>query len=71
MSFSKKAIIRIEHWLKHNEAHIIQYGQFIQELENAGMPAGAGHIREMVAWTAKGNNCLREAIKEISCEGRP
>jgi hypothetical protein len=30
------------------------------------MQAGAGHIREMIAWTAKGNACLREALKEIS-----
>jgi hypothetical protein len=66
MDFSDKAKIRIKHWLMHNESHINEYGRFIEELEAAGMQAGAVHIREMIAWTAKGNACLREALKEIS-----
>jgi hypothetical protein len=66
MEFSEKAKIRIEHWLKHDERHIIQYGQFIEELETAGMQVGASHIREMIAWMTKGNACLREARKIIS-----
>ena len=66
MDFPEKAKIRIEHWLKHNESHIGQCGQFVEQLEAAGMRSGAGHIREMIAWTAKGNACLREAIKSIA-----
>jgi hypothetical protein len=66
MDFSDKAKIRIKHWLMHNESHINEYGRFIEELEAAGMQAGAGHIREMIAWVAKGNACLREALKVIS-----
>jgi hypothetical protein len=66
MDFSEKAKIRMEHWLKHNESHITEYGRFVKELEAAGMQAGAGHIREMIAWTAKGNACLREALEVIS-----
>jgi hypothetical protein len=65
MDFPEKAKIRIEHWLKHNESHMIQYDQFVEELEAAGMQACAGHIREMIAWTAKGNTCLREALKTL------
>lgn len=66
MDFSEKAKIRMEHWLKHSESHITEYGRFVEELEAAGMRAGADHIREMIAWTAKGNACLREALKVIS-----
>ena len=66
MDFSEKAKIRIEHWLKDNESHITQYGQFVEQFEAEGMQAVAGHIREMIAWTAKGNACLREALKVIS-----
>ena len=66
MDFPEKAKIRIEHWLKDNESHIAQYSQFVKQLETEGMQAGAGHIREMIAWTAKGNACLREALKVIS-----
>jgi hypothetical protein len=65
MNFKEKAKIRIEHWLKHNESHVAQYSQFVEELEAAGMQAGAGHIREMIALTAKGNACLREALKAL------
>jgi hypothetical protein len=46
--------------------HAAQYGRFVEQLEAAGMETGAGHIREMIAWTAKGNACLREALKAIS-----
>jgi hypothetical protein len=66
MDFPEKAKIRIEHWLKHNESHITEYGRFVEELEAAGMQVGAGHIREMIAWTAKSNACLREALEVIS-----
>jgi hypothetical protein len=66
MDFTEKTKIRIEHWLEDNESHIAQYGQFVEQFESAGMQTIAGHIREMIAWTAKGNACLREALKEIS-----
>lgn len=66
MDFSDKAKIRIKHWLMHNEGHITEYGRFVEELEAEGMQSGAGHIREMIAWTAKSNACLREALKVIS-----
>ena len=65
MDFPEKVKIRIEHWLKDNESHIAQYSQFVEQLETAGMQAGANHIREMIAWTAKGNASLREALKVI------
>ena len=66
MDFPEKAKIRVEHWLKDNESHIAQYNQFVEQFEAAGMQAVAVHIREMIAWTTKGNACLREALKVIS-----
>jgi hypothetical protein len=66
MDFPERAKIRIEHWLKHNESHIGEYEQFAEQLEAAGMQNGAGLIREMIVWTAKGNDCLHEALKTIT-----
>ena len=65
MEFPEKAKVRIEHWLKHNQSHIGDYEQFADELEQAGMGKSAGHIREMIGWTAKGNACLAEALKNM------
>jgi hypothetical protein len=68
MDFPERAKIRIEHWIKDNESHIAQYGQLVEQLEAAGMQAGGGHIREMIACTAKGSASLREALKAIAAE---
>lgn len=66
MEFQEKARIRIEHWLNHNKSHVEEYQKFAESLEEAGMQASAGHIREMIAWTAKSNACLQEALDTLS-----
>jgi hypothetical protein len=55
----------MEHWLDHNKSHAEEYRKFAQSLEEAGMQASAGHIREMIAWTAKSNACLQEALDTL------
>ena len=65
MDFQTKAEIRMKHWLAHNEEHLEEYEQFAEQMETAGLKASAGHIRDMIAWAAKSNNCLREALNTM------
>ena len=65
MEFDEKARIRIEHWLNHNESHLNGYREFAEQLEAAGMSAGAVHIRNMIALTIKSNQCLMEALNVL------
>jgi hypothetical protein len=66
MEFQEKARVRIEHWLDHNKSHVEDYQKFAEQLEEAGMQTSAGHIREMIAWTAKSNACLEEALATLA-----
>ena len=65
MDFEEKAKIRLERWLVHNEEHMADYGKFADQLESAGMKASATHLREMIAWSEKGNDCLRRALEHL------
>ncbi len=66
MELQEKARIRIEHWLNHNKSHVEDYQKFAEQLEEARMQPCAGYIREMIAWTAKSNDCLQEALDALS-----
>ena len=65
MDFQERAKIRIEHWLSHNESHVKEYEDFIQELEKEKKQACADHIREMIDFTVKSNDALRKAIAAL------
>ena len=62
MDFHEKAKIRIEHWLSHNESHVKEYEEFVQELEKEGEQACADHIKEMIDFTVKSNEALKKAV---------
>jgi hypothetical protein len=66
MEFQEKAKIRIQHWLAHNEGHLSDYEEFAGQMETAGFKTSARHIREMIAWAAKSNNSMREALNSLS-----
>ena len=36
MDFTEKAKIRIDHWRRHNESHIVEYEEFARHLEKEG-----------------------------------
>lgn len=66
MELTEKARIRIENLLKHNESHLNDCREFIEELESAGMVASAGHIREMMSWGIESNQCLNDALNALN-----
>lgn len=61
MSFSEKADIRIDHWIKHSQSHLADYAAFADELERNGHPASAAEIRAMAELTQKSVDHLRNA----------
>ncbi len=65
MDFAEKAKMRMEHWLTHNDHHQEEYELFADQLEENGKPEAAGQIRRMAEFTAKSNECLRNALKEL------
>ena len=65
MDFVEKAKVRLEHWLSHNDHHIEEYGEFAEQLEQAGKSESAGHIREMADHVARSTECLKKAIAAL------
>ena len=66
MDFIEKARMRLEHWLTHNDHHQEEYELFADQLEENGKPGAAEQIREMAGLAQKSNECLRNALKELS-----
>jgi hypothetical protein len=65
MDFLEKAHVRLNHWIAHNENHQEEYERFAAELEEAGKPASALQIREMVILSKRSNECLRKALQSL------
>jgi len=66
MDFVEKALVRLNHWIAHNENHQGEYERFAAQLEEAGKTASALQIREMVALSKKSNECLRKALTALT-----
>ena len=62
MDFEEKAKIRLESWITHNDHHEEEYELLAEQLESVGMEESAGHMREMIEFTAKGTESLRKAL---------
>lgn len=65
MEQEQKAIIRMEHWLKHNEGHLDEYKQFAEKMDKAGNKETARHIQDMAAFIAQSNECLGKALASL------
>ena len=66
MNFVEKALVRLNHWIAHNESHQEEYEKFAAQLEEAGKAASAVQIRETVALSKKSNECLRQALAALT-----
>ncbi len=65
MDLVKKATIRIEHWIEHNEDHAREYEAFAQELKTAGKTECAEYILETAGFTDRSSESLRRALKSL------
>jgi hypothetical protein len=65
MDFVEKALVRLNHWIAHNDSHQREYEKFAAELEQAGKTASALQIREMVALSKRSRECLRKALEAL------
>jgi len=65
MELVEKAKIRLEHWITHNDHHHEEYDLFAEQLEAAGKNESAKAIREMIEFSVKSNDCLRNALKNL------
>ena len=65
MDFIEKARIRLENWITHNDHHQEEYKMSAEQLEEAGKIESSKHVREMIEMTAKGTECLRNALKAL------
>jgi hypothetical protein len=65
VEFVERAKVRLRHWMDHNEKHREEYADFAAQLEQAGQPASAAHVREMADLVGKSNDCLRKALNAL------
>ncbi len=65
MDFVQKAMIRIKHWITHNDHHQEEYEGFAVQLAEAGKMDSAKEIREVITLTARGTECLRHALDSL------
>ena len=65
MDAIEKVRVRLEHWIAHNDQHEDEYEKFARQLEEAGKHESAGHVREMMSMSSKGNECLRRALSAL------
>lgn len=65
MDFLSRAKIRLENWIAHSGHHQEEYTSFARELEQAGKTESAKQIREMIALSARGEECLRAALQAL------
>ena len=66
MDLIKKAVIRIEHWIEHNDEHAREYESFAQELKAAGKTECAHQVLETARLTAQSSESLRRALKALA-----
>ena len=65
MDFLEKAKVKIKHWIHHSQDHEMEYEKFAKELERAGKEKSARYIKEMVEYTSKGTECLKQALEYL------
>jgi len=65
MDFIAKAKIRLEHWISHNEHHIKEYEEFVEELKKSGKIESATHLKRMIDLLIKSNEHLRNALNSL------
>jgi hypothetical protein len=68
MDFVEKARVRIEHWIDHSEHHLEEYRAFAEELDRAGKPGSARHIREMMDHSLRTVECLKAALLALGSD---
>jgi hypothetical protein len=68
MKTAKKARIRLEHWITHNDHHESEYVQFAEELEKGGFDTAAAEVKRMIEFNARSNDCLRKALAALPAE---
>jgi hypothetical protein len=68
MEFVEKARLRIERWIDHSEHHLEEYMAFSEELDRAGKPGSARHIREMVDHSVRSVKCLKAALQALDSD---
>jgi hypothetical protein len=65
MHSNEKAVIRIEHWIEHNEDHVREYKAFARKLETAGKIECARYILETAKLTDRSSETLRRALEAL------
>ena len=65
MEFVERARIRLDSWIHHNDHHTEEYELFADQLEAAGKKESAQHVRQMIEFSSKSTECLKNALKSL------
>lgn len=60
-----KAIIKLEHWLRHAEEHWKEYQEFAHALKEAGYNEASEAIFELAKTTQESSRLIKKAIEGV------
>jgi hypothetical protein len=62
LPFAAKLTKRLENWHRHNEDHLGDYVQWVEEAADQGYPQVAAHLREVVEMTRQISDRIAKAL---------
>jgi hypothetical protein len=65
MDQEKKLSIVIEHWIEHNESHMVEYKKWAQTAGELGLDKVRAEIEEAVEKLSQSNKHLEKALKFV------
>ncbi|KIX12575.1 hypothetical protein [Dethiosulfatarculus sandiegensis] len=63
MDTLEKALIRLDHWIHHNEHHQEEYELFADQLDKEGKKECGDMVRKAAELTSQGTDALRKALE--------
>lgn len=68
MDETRKAVIRLKHWIDHNLDHLMGYKEVAALLEKEGYKEVVDRIREGITHVEKANSSFENALAKLEAE---
>ena len=65
MDEKKKLSVIIDHWIEHNESHIVEYKKWAQKAKELGLSSVTSDIEEAIENLFQCNHSLQKALKGL------
>jgi len=65
MEEKKKLSVVIDHWIEHNESHMVEYRKWAEKAGQLELESMEAHIQKAIENLNQCNLSLKEALKDI------